>query len=368
MTAHIVHVASDASLEEFAAAWSAAPLLALDTEFQRETTFYPIPGLVQIGDADRQYLLDPLAIGEWEPLRRALRNSAPKVLHACSEDLEIFAQLTGDIPQPLFDTQVGAALAGFGFSLSYQALLKNCLDIEVGKEHTRSDWLRRPLSDEQCHYAALDVAYLPAVYARIAERLDALDRFAWWEEEGRRTVAASREQIAPENYYLKLSGAWRLRGPQVAALRQLCHWRETEARARNVPRGRIVKDAQCIDIARLLPNSLAELAAVPELHPQQVRLEGETILDLIAQARRMPAAECPPSLPAPLPREAGEHLKRLRRLVESRAAELDVPAEILARKRDCETLLRSGELPAALQGWRYSIIGEPLLALQKTLG
>lgn len=366
--ASIVHVVENHQLADLAAQWGEAPLLALDTEFQRETTFYPIPGLVQLGDESHQYLIDPLTVDDWTPLQRAFSNSAPKVLHACSEDLEIFEQLTGDMPQPLFDTQVGAALAGWGFSLSYQALVNTCLGIEIGKDHTRSDWLRRPLSAEQCHYAALDVAYLPEMFARIAERLQQLDRFAWWEEEGARTARASREQIAPENYYLKLSGAWRLRGPQMAVLQQLCSWRETQARARDVPRGRIVKDAQCIDIARALPRTPSELAALPELHPQVVRLEGETILTIVEGFRQVPAAECPPPMLAPLPREAGDQLKRLRRLVETRALELDMPAEILARKRDCETLLRSGELSPALQGWRYAIIGEPLLALYKTLG
>jgi ribonuclease D len=365
--ARIVHVVENDHLADLAERWCDAPLLALDTEFQRETTFYPIAGLIQLGAAQHQYLIDPLTINAWAPLQRAFAGAAPKVLHACGEDLEIFAQLTDLIPQPLFDTQIGAALAGFGFSLSYQALVKACLDIEIGKEHTRSNWLQRPLSDEQCHYAALDVAYLPEVFAIIAERLHALGRFSWWQEEGSRTLAASREQIPPQQYYLKLSGAWRLRGTQVAALQQLCAWRETEARARNVPRGRIVKDPQCIEIARLLPQSLAELAAIPEIYPQLVRNDGARILAIVESARQTPAADWPAALPAPLPREWGTRMKRLRELVEARAQELNISPEMLARKRDFELLMRTGELPPALLGWRKPIIGEPLLALHKTL-
>ena len=160
-------------------------MLALDTEFQRETTFYPIAGLIQLGDAQHQYLIDPLTIDEWSPLRELFVQSKPHVLHACSEDLEVFARLLGVLPAVLLDTQIGAALAGFGFSLSYQALVRECLGVEVEKEQTRSDWLRRPLSVEQCHYAALDIAHLPAVYECIAERLDKHNRMAWWEAEGR---------------------------------------------------------------------------------------------------------------------------------------------------------------------------------------
>jgi len=365
--ADFIYIDTNAQLAEIAEQCSDAPLLALDTEFQRETTFYPIAGLIQLGDGKRQYLIDPLTIDDWAPLQSLLNNFAYKLLHACSEDLEVFSRLCNALPQPMLDSQIGAALAGFGFSLSYQALVKACLNIDVEKEQTRSDWLRRPLSGEQCHYAALDVAYLPAVFDIIAERLHAKNRFDWWLQEGAATLAASRDAIAPENYYLKLSAGWRLRGTQIAALRELCRWREGEARRRNVPRGRVLKDAQCLDIARLLPSSPVELAAVPELHPQQQRIDGANILGIIELAQQIPASDCPAPLAPPLRRELGDRLKQLRQLVEARARELDIPAELLARKRDCELLLRTGELSETLRGWRLPIIGESLLALHRQI-
>ncbi|MFT3931581.1 MAG: ribonuclease D [Spongiibacteraceae bacterium] len=361
-----LHVTSNSQLADIAAQLRDKPLLAIDTEFQRETTFYPIAGLIQLGDAQHQYLIDPLTIDDWSPLRELFVADKRCVLHACGEDLEVFARVVDTIPTSLFDTQVGAALAGLGFSLSYQALVRECLGIEVEKEQTRSDWLRRPLSAEQCHYAALDIAHLPVVFDLIAERLDKKNRMSWWESEGHAVLAMSRDTIAPEQYYLKLSGGWRLRGVQVAALQKLCTWREIEARKRDVPRGRILKDAQCLEIARVLPRSLAELSGAPELHPQQVRIEGEKILELIAQARALPAEEYPVAIDEPLRRELGDRLKQLRKLVEDRARELDMAPEILARKRDCEILLRTGMLPDSLLGWRRDIIGEPLLALLKT--
>lgn len=373
-TVQPIHVTSNTQLADVAAQLRDKSLLAIDTEFQRETTFYPIAGLIQLGDAEQQYLIDPLTIDAWAPLRdlftesdKPLAQNKPCVLHACGEDLEVFSRVINAVPAALFDTQVGAALAGFGFSLSYQALVRECLGIEVEKEQTRSDWLRRPLSAEQCHYAALDIAHLPKVFECIAERLDKKNRMQWWAAEGRVALAASRDAIAPENYYLKLSGGWRLQGVQVAALQQLCAWRESEARARDVPRGRILKDPQCLEIARVLPRTLAELAGTPELHPQQVRMEGEKILQLIATARELPASEYPVAIGEPLRRELGDRLKQLRQLVEERARELDMAAEILARKRDCETLLRTGALPDSLQGWRRDVIGEPLLALLKSM-
>jgi ribonuclease D len=362
-----IYVDNNAQLAELAEHWRVSPLLALDTEFVRETTFYPIAGLLQLGDEHQQYLIDPLCIDDWAPLQQLFATDFYKVLHACSEDLELFSRLLGMAPQPLFDTQVGAALAGIGFSLSYQALVQTCLGIEVEKEQTRSNWVHRPLTAAQCHYAALDVAYLPTIFAQLAERLTALGRFEWWREDGERTVVASQVQLAPEQYYLKLGAAWRLQGPQLAVLQQLCVWREQQARERNVPRGRIVKDPQCIEIARCLPRTLNELAAVAELHPQQIRSEGAQLLELVASARELPAVDYPAAPEAPLPREWGERLKRLRQLIAERALDLNMPAEVLARKRDCEWLLRTGELPDSLLGWREQTIGAPLLSLLKSI-
>lgn len=363
-----IHVNNNAQLAELALRWRAAPLLALDTEFVRETTFYPIAGLLQLGDTEQQYLIDPLVIDDWTPLRELFATAAPKVLHACSEDLELFYRLLDVAPQPLFDTQVGAALAGIGFSLSYQALVQTCLGVEVEKEQTRSDWVRRPLSAAQCHYAALDVAYLPAVFAQLAEQLTALGRFEWWREDGARTIAASRVQTAPEQYYLKLGAAWRLQGPQLAVLQQLCNWREQQARERNVPRGRIVKDPQCIEIARCLPRTLSELGSVAELHPQQLRHDGAELLELVAQARALPGADQLPAPEAPLPRDQADRLKQLRELVAARALDLNLAPEVLARKRDCELVLRTGQLPDTLKGWREAEIGAPLLSLLQSMG
>jgi len=368
MSAEPIDVVDNARLAELAAQWRECPLLALDTEFVRETTFYPIPGLIQIGDGRNQYLIDPLRVDDWTPLRELFgAQPVAKVLHSGGEDLELCNRLIGAAPSPLFDTQVGAALAGLGFSLSYQALVQTCLGIIVEKDHTRSDWVARPLSAAQRHYAALDVAYLPEVFRQLSERLTALGRFDWWREEGQRASAVSRELSDPEQYYLKLGAGWRLRGAQVAVLQKLCAWREREARERNVPRGRLLKDAQCLELAQALPRTLGALAAVPELTPQQVRREGAVLLDLIDTARQLPPETWPAPVPAPLPREWGDRLKRLRQLAQGRAEALNIPAELLVRKRDCEFVLRNRELPEGLMGWRQAVIGDELVALAREM-
>eukprot|EP01155_Anaeramoeba_flamelloides_P048825 Anaeramoba_flamelloidesc41233_g2_i3.p3 GENE.c41233_g2_i3~~c41233_g2_i3.p3 ORF type:complete len:204 (-),score=48.86 c41233_g2_i3:35-646(-) len=159
-----VRINDDATLAEHAERWLAQPLLALDTEFMRTETFYPIPGLIQVADEQGCYLIDPLKVKDMAPLARVL--AAPevlKVVHAGSEDLELFRHSYGVLPSPLYDTQIGAAFVGWGFSMGLQRMVSEVLEVELGKGETTSDWLQRPLTPEQEHYAALDVAYLPAL-------------------------------------------------------------------------------------------------------------------------------------------------------------------------------------------------------------
>lgn len=359
-------IADNAVLANYCRQWANAPLLALDTEFVRETTFYPIPGLIQLGAGDAQYLLDPLSIDDWSPLRALFAGPIPKVLHSCGEDLEIFQLVLGELPQPLYDTQVGAALAGWGFGLGYQALVSQVLGLQVDKEHTRSNWVARPLTAEQCTYAALDVAHLAELYARISQRLVDLGRIDWWREEGDRALSQSRREVAPDQYYRKLTAGFRLRGRQVLALQQLCVWRESSARRLNTPRGRVLKDAECLEIANRMPSNISELSRLPDLDPRRMRTHADAILGIVQRAEDSPLENCPEPIEPPLPREWGGRLNRLREHVTARATELGLAPELLARKRDCEQVLRTGALPEGLQGWRLAVIGAELVELAKT--
>lgn len=160
-----IWIEQDTELAELCQRWRQQAAIAVDTEFMRTSTFYPIAGLIQIGDGKGCYLIDPLAIQDFTPLRDLLLDeSVTKVLHSCSEDLVVFQRLLGIVPAPLFDTQIAAAFAGYGFSLGYAGLVKAVLNTEIPKEETRSDWLQRPLSVAQLKYAALDVAHMLIVY------------------------------------------------------------------------------------------------------------------------------------------------------------------------------------------------------------
>ncbi len=367
-TGEPVYVDSDAQLRACCARWQDLPALALDTEFIRTDTFYPIGALIQVSDGSDCYLIDPLTITDFSPFVALLEAPAiTKVLHSCSEDLEVFERLFGVLPRPVFDTQVAAALAGHGFSLSYQALTELMLAIHVPKGETRSNWLQRPLSAAQIHYAALDVAYLPVIYQQLRAALDAQGRLSWLEEEGDQLLANYRENSRADQYYRRIKAAWRLSGEQLERLRRLATWREQTARERDRPRGRILKDKSCLEIARSCLRHSRELAAIEEVGPKTVRQYGDRILALLNEP--VSDSELPEPLPGPLPGRVRELEKALKARVGERAEQLQVARELLARNRDYEALIRSGleqgeyRLPASLSGWRKAVIGDELLAL-----
>ncbi|MDQ2077949.1 ribonuclease D [Marinimicrobium sp. ABcell2] len=366
-----IWIDQDADLAELCERWSQQAAIAVDTEFMRSDTFYPIAGLIQVGDGKGCYLIDPLAITDFEPFRQLMLNPAvTKVLHACSEDLEVFQRLLGVVPEPLFDTQIAAAFAGLGFSLGYAGLVKALLNIEIPKSETRSDWLQRPLAVAQLKYAALDVAHLLIVYGKLVQTLREKERLQWVADDCAELVRNARQEPDFLSYYLKVGSAWKLRRRELAILQQLCHWREVEARARDLPRNRLAKENALWEIARWQPTELAALQRVNDLPSRTLDRYGEQLLAIVKNGlEEDDESAWPERLPAPLGREHTSLLKALKRLVRERAQQLQVPPELLVRKREYEALVRSGfdsgdyHLPERLKGWRHPVVGEALLAL-----
>ena len=366
-----IWIEHDTELAELCARWSQQAAIAVDTEFMRSDTFYPIAGLLQIGDGTGCYLIDPLAIKNFEPLRQLFLNPAvTKVLHACSEDLEVFQHWLGLVPEPLFDTQIAAAFAGLGFSLGYAPLIKALLNIEIPKSETRSDWLQRPLAVAQLKYAALDVAHLLVVYGKLLPILKEQERLPWVKDDCADLVRNARKEPDFDNYYTKVGSAWKLRRRELAILQRLCHWREVEARTRDLPRNRIAKENALWEIARGQVTELDALQAITDLPRRTVERYGEHIASLVkAVQAENDESSWPQRLPPPLGREHGPMLKALRNQVRARAQQLQVPPELLVRKREYEALVRSGlesgdyRLPERLRGWRHQVVGEELLAL-----
>lgn len=367
-------IRDDASLAEHCAHWQSLPYVALDTEFMRVDTFYPIAGLLQIGDGASAFLIDPLSITQWQPLTQLLENPAViKVLHACSEDLEVLLRLTGSLPAPLFDTQLAAAYLNLGFSMGYSRLVQEVLGIELPKGETRSDWLQRPLSDTQVSYAAEDAVHLAEVFEKLRPQLSD-DKYAWVLEDGAELVAQLRREVNPDELYRDAKLAWKLSRAQLAVLRELCAWREREARARDLPRNRIVREQSLWPLAKLQPDNLQTLAKIEDMHPRTVRQDGEQILALIKAAASVAPEQWPAVLPEPLPVEASAVLKQLRAIGQREAERLNMAPELMLRKKTLEALLKTGypdgpyHLPDSLRGWRRERMGQALLDSLATAG
>ncbi|MGF6089645.1 ribonuclease D [Pseudomonas sp. 18173] len=362
------------SLGQLCAEWQQLPFVALDTEFMRVDTFYPIAGLLQVGDGERAYLIDPLTIDNWKPLAALLENPAVvKVVHACSEDLEVLLRLTGSLPAPLFDTQLAAAYLNLGFSMGYSRLVQEVLGIDLPKGETRSDWLQRPLSETQISYAAEDAVHLAEVFVKLRPKLSD-DKYAWVLEDGAELVANLRREIDPNEVYRDAKLAWKLSRAQLAVLRELCAWREKEARARDLPRNRIIREHSLWPLARTQPDNLGALAKIEDMHPRTVRQDGKFLLDLIKRSGSVSPDQWPPAVPEPLPVDAAVLLKQLKAIGQAEAERLNIAPELMLRKKTLEALLKSGfpdgpyQLPDSLRGWRRELMGQALLDSLATAG
>ena len=357
-------ITSDADLAAACGRWSAAGVIGVDTEFFRERTYYPLPALVQVADRDGVVLVDPLEISDFTPFADLL--TAPSVvtlMHACGEDLDVLELLTGALPGRIFDTQLAGAFGGHGFSLSYRGLVDALLDVVLEKGETRSDWLRRPLSPAQLRYAALDVVYLLPMHRRLSRELAALGRAAWLEEELEHQRRARAEDKQPDVAYVKVRRRAGLSPAHHAVLRALSEWRETEARARDIPRRHLLRDEVLIALATEPAPDLASVGTIQGLSEHAVARYGQAITACIETARRQGPAD--PDASVDLRPYAGT-LDRLREIVRRVADTLELPPELLANRRGLEAILISvlengGDIPQEFQGWRFDVVTTSLL-------
>lgn len=363
-------VDSDSALRDCCQTLLSSAAIAVDTEFMRTRTYFAKLGLVQLANSERCWLVDPLAITNLEPLRELLQApSVVKVLHSCSEDLQVLQSSLGVLPMPLFDTQIAAGFVGEPFAMGYARIVKALLGVELNQQETRSDWLHRPLSDAQLHYAAEDVHYLIRVYELLAERIATAGRREWVEEDMTRLLSAAATPDEPEQAYLRIKAAWQLDHAGLAVLQALTAWRENRARTDDLPRSWVMADRTLMELAEARPATLSELSAVGDLPPKLIRRHGEFLVELI-QATLAQRDLWPEPVPERLPRHGSPLLKALRSRVDAVAEQLGVAAELLARKKDLEPLARAvvqGREPQLTEplasGWRREVIGEPLLAV-----
>jgi len=359
---HTIYLDSAEGLQATLPRWLQARPLALDTEFIRVDTFYPKLGLIQLGDGQGEGLVDPVAIPDLRMLDALLGPQGPlKVLHACSEDLEVLTPLTTQGLGTIHDTQIALAMLGEGLQVGYQKALQLVLSIEIPKDASRTDWLQRPLTQHQLDYAALDVRHLPALYAELMRRLRARDLVAIYEAECAE-VCRLPPPVNANTCYQEHGNAWRLSPRELAVLQALMAWREREAVARDVPRGHLLKPLSLFELARRQPRHAAAFHEIPELNPRVARRDGSELLALISQARALPDSELPPPVPQPLPREASSVYDVLKHALVPVAAEVQLPMDILWRKRLADRVVFAAVdhgLDAALsqvRGWRAALL------------
>jgi ribonuclease D len=350
-----------AALGRLAAAAAATTAIGIDTEFMRERTYYAQLCLLQLALPADSAAIDTLALADLGPLRPLMADAARcKVLHAARQDLEVLWPALGALAG-VYDTQVAAALIGLPPQIGYADLVERLLGVRLHKSQTRTDWTRRPLSNEQVDYALDDVRYLLPLRAALDERLEQLGRRDWFAEEMGAYDGAGSFAVDPAEAWKRLKGLAELDAGRRELAQQLAAWREERAMAADRPRGWILPDAALRDIVLRVPRSMAELARIAELPEGIRRNSGERILAIISELG-LPAHLPPlPGRQRPDP-ERQEQVRRLAGLTQQTAARLGLAPEVLATRRDLERLVAGARSGGPLEGWRRGVVGEALLA------
>jgi ribonuclease D len=371
----VLYVSSSADLQRAIALLARSEFIALDTEFMRESTYYPILCLVQAATADACVIVDPLALKDLQPLWELLdERKRVKVLHAARQDLEVMSLAPrtglasalpegGRIPGPIFDTQLAAAFLGLPAQIGYGNLVAERLGHTLAKGHARTDWTRRPLSSDQLSYAADDVRYLVPLYADLRAALVNAGRLEWLQEEALKLEDPAIFRTEPQDAWRRLKGLDRLKPVQRVAAKLLAAWREEKAMKHDRPRGWILPDEGLREIAERLPTSRAQLDDLRLVPAGVVRKNAEELIGVIAQAQREAQHEAPYELPGRPDPDQVSLVTRLMSVVRSQAEQMKIAPELLATRRDVEQLVFSGRTQAIGSGWRRGVIGERLLEL-----
>ncbi len=362
-------ITSNGALQDVCERASAFPYVALDTEFVRTRTYYPQLGLVQLYDGETLSLIDPLPISDWQPFVDLLRNpQVVKLLHAGSEDLEVFLHDFQTLPQPMIDTQILAAFTGRPLSSGFAAMVNAYLGVELDKSESRTDWLARPLSERQCDYAAADVYYLLPMAHKLLAEVEGSGWLPAAQDECQALCRRRSEVVDPSQVYREMSNAWQLRPRQLACLQRLGAWRLNLARSRDMAVNFVVREESLWQIARYLPGSMGELSELGVSGPE-IRYHGKAMLEIVAQSAALTDDQLPPAVER-LIDHAGykQAFKHLKALVQQVAEQQGLTAELIASRRQINQLLSvhwglKDEQPELLSAWRGQLLAERLQAL-----
>ncbi len=335
--------------------------IGFDTEFMRVSSYWPRLALIQCAAIGAIDLVDPLAVESLAPIGALLRSPTPvKLMHSASEDLVALAPIASAPVAGLFDTQIAAAFAGLGAGIGYQRLVAELLGVEIEKGEQRSDWLKRPLSERQRHYAATDVVHLEAVHDQLLERLHRRGMLAWVLDDCEALANAVGICEVPVNPHHDFKSLWRWPLERQARLKRLLDWREDIARAIDRPRTWILDNPAAVDLVERAPRSPGELATRLSAARAFPKREIGPLYELLGSPLDEPDLAIAP-IPAPLADDQERRFEALRAAVAERAAALDLPAALLAPRRVLEALARD---PAAsvLSGWRRELLAEAIAA------
>lgn len=366
------YVTDQRALEALCLTLRQSPRLALDTEFVGEDTFIPRLELIQVATATTAAVIDFPAVQAsgsldafWELICDA---KIEKIVHAGRQDLDLFATHAGQIPKPFFDTQIAAAMVGYGAQVAYANLVQRLHGTKLAKAHTFTNWSARPLSEDQIAYALEDVEFLLSIHTHLQDRLSTLGRSEWVSEEfARLETVVGEKSREPQERYQRIRGWDTLKPKGAAVLRELAAWREAEARRRNVPRGRVMRDEVLLQLARHPPKSMHELRGLRGVHSSEVDRQGEQLLATITSALALPPSAWPevPRERKPDPESIGI-VELLQAVLKARAAEEGIAPTMLATSADLQTLVEAKQNRTALdvpilRGWRRQLAGDLLL-------
>lgn len=360
------------SLQQLCEQYSNAEFLAIDTEFVRTRTLYPKLGLLQVFDGKTLALIDPVAIDDLSPFWQLLTDkNIVKVLHACSEDLEVFLTSANCQPVNLIDSQIMMSFLGHGLSMGYAAMIQHFTGIELDKSESRTDWTKRPLSAKQLRYAEADVEYLIQVFPKI---LALLDKTNWLEAARQDTQLMIDKKFTPideGNLYQQVKMSWKLNTKQLNALKYLATWRYQRAKQRDLPLGFVVKDHTLIAVAKANPNNVGVMAGLEGAEVLDIRHQGKAMLTVLKKANAVEPSHYPEKI-VRLDEYPGykQIFKSVKNFVLEEAELCGLAVENLASKKQINQFLTcflkfnnsdlNPENIEVLQGWRLTVFGEKL--------
>lgn len=360
----VIYIDSADGLQQFCTSLAGCTHLAIDTEFVRDKTYYPLLCLIQVASNKQIACIDPFKIDDFSALKDILRNpDILKIFHAARQDIEVLLYALQVMPRPVFDTQIAATLLGLGEQIGYANLVQHFLHVQLGKQHTRADWEQRPLQQEQLAYAADDVRYLIQMYPLIMQQLQARARENWLHDDLNALTDEKLYQADPSTMWLRISGVQKLRRKQLAVLREVSAWREQQAQALNKPRKWILPDNLLLAIAMQAPASMQKLTAIRGMTDAVINKHGATILQSVNKALSLPESQWPElHKRRQLTKDQEALVDSLMAIVKLKANEHTLNVSAITSRNDLESLADNDQQVAIMTGWRRELVGNTLLA------